>query len=124
MDGPFKDEGYALVGAAMEVYNEKGYGYLEDVYQECLEIELSLQKIPFQSQAELALSYKGIPLSKRYRPDLLVYGELIVELKALKSIGPAEEAQLLNYLKGTGKMVGYLINFGAPRELEWKRMIL
>jgi len=125
LDGPFKAEGYALVGAAMEVYNEQGHGFLlEVVYQECLEMELAMQSIPFIAQPGLTLLYKGRPLTKRYRPDLLVHGELTVELKAQKAIGGIEEAQLLNYLKATGKNVGYLINFGAPGGLEWKRMIL
>lgn len=120
----FEQEGYDLVGAAMEVYNQQGHGFLEEVYQECLEIELGLRQIPFVSQPKLALRYKGHALDRFYRPDLYVYGGLVVELKAMKCLTDNESAQLLNYLKATGKRVGYLLNFGHPDKLEWKRMVL
>jgi GxxExxY protein len=119
-----EQEGYDLMGAAFEVYNDKGFGFLEDIYQECLEMELGDRKIPFVSQGELTVFYKDRPLKKKYRPDLLVLSEIVVELKAVKELCSDHEAQLLNYLKATGKRVGYLINFGCSRELEWKRMIL
>lgn len=67
----YRDEGYRLMGAAFEVYNERGYGLAEDVYQECLEIELALRKIPFIPKQELKYFYKGHELKKRYVPDLL-----------------------------------------------------
>jgi GxxExxY protein len=124
MNEIFKQEGYELVGAAMEVYNVMGPGYLEEVYQECLERELKLREIPFQSQPQLNLYYKGEHLSRYYRPDLFVYSGIVVELKALKRLGNDEMAQILNYLKGTNKQVGYLLNFSAPKELEWKRFVL
>jgi GxxExxY protein len=111
------------MGAAFEVYNEMGNGYLEEVYQECLEQELEMRHIAFASKAELTILYKGRPLNKKYVPDLLVLGEMVVELKAAKQIAPEHEAQLLNYLKATGKTVGYLINFGSVGKLEWKRMV-
>jgi GxxExxY protein len=119
-----KQEGYDLMGAAFEVYNEMGAGFLEDIYQECLEIELADRGIPFVPQEELKVCYKTRPLKKKYRPDFLVFGEIVVELKAVKALCAEHEAQLLNYLKATGKRVGYLINFGNPKELEWKRMVL
>ncbi len=116
-------EGYNLIGAAFEVYNEFGNGFLEEVYQECLEKELLFQKIPFCPKSELSLFYKGELLKKKYIPDLFVYNEIIVELKAAKQLNTDHDAQLLNYLKITKKRVGYLINFGAPGSLEWKRMV-
>ncbi len=119
-----KQEGYDLMAAAFEVYNEEGFGFLEDIYQECIEIELGDRGIPFVAQEELTVFYKKRPLKKKYRPDLLVFEEVIVELKAVKALCPEHEAQLLNYLKATGKRVGYLINFGNSKELEWKRMAL
>lgn len=119
----YEQEGYDLMGAAFEVYNEMGNGYLEDVYQECLEQELGLRKIPFNSKTELTIHYKGTPLKKKYIPDLMVYAEIVVELKAVKQLTPEHEAQLLNYLKTTGKKAGYLINFGSTDKLEWKRMV-
>jgi len=122
--GLFEQEGYDLMAAAFEVYNEMGNGFLEDVYQECFEMELGFRKTPFESQPELPLTYKGNSLKKRYRPDLIVVGEIIVELKAIKRLGDNEYAQILNYLKATGKRVGYLINFGSAGELEWKRFVV
>jgi len=120
----FKEEGYKLVGAAMEVYNTMGMGYLEEVYQECLERELVLRGILFESQPMLSLFYKGEKLNKHYRPDLYVYEEIVVELKAMRHFGNDEFAQILNYLKGTEKRVGYLLNFSSANELEWKRFVL
>lgn len=119
----FKDEVYAIVGAAMEVSNVLGSGFLEAVYQEALEIEMRERKIPFVAQPAISISYKEITLAKTYIPDFICFGLVIVEIKALKALTTVEEAQLLNYLKATGKPVGVLINFGTPK-LEWKRMVL
>ena len=119
-----KQEGYDLMGAAFEVYNSLGYGMAEEIYQQSLEIELGLRKIPFQSKAELSVSYKGHPLTTTYRPDLLVFGGIVVELKAVSTLASEHEAQIFNYLQISRKRVGYLINFGASGELEWKRFVL
>lgn len=110
--------------AAFEVYNDRGYGLAEEIYQECLEIELELQHIPFRSKQELVCFYKGRQLKKRYVPDLYVFGALVVELKAVSELAPEHEAQLINYLRITRQPVGYLINFGHKDTLEWKRIIL
>lgn len=120
----FQQEGYDLMAAAFEVYNEKGSGFLEDVYHECLERELNRRKIPWSTKPTLFIYYKGEPLTRFYTPDLLVFSEIIVELKAARSLAPEHEAQLINYLKATRKRVGYLLNFGAHPRLEWKRMII
>lgn len=120
----FEQEGYDLVGAAIEVYNAMGHGFLEEVYQECLEKELSLRRISYESQPKLPLSYKDMVLDKYYRPDLYVCSGIVVELKAIKEIGDGEFAQLFNYLKGSKKNVGYLLNFGNNEKLEWQRIIL
>jgi GxxExxY protein len=114
---------YAVIGAAMEVHRQLGCGFLEAVYQEALEIELADRGIPFDPQQDLPIVYKGRVLKTLYRPDLLCFAEVVVELKALTQLGPAEEAQVLNYLKGTGYEVGLLINFGRP-SLQTKRFIL
>jgi GxxExxY protein len=116
-------DGYALIGACFEVYNEMGNGYLEDVYQESLEMELADRKIPFVAQPKLPIFYKSRPLRKQYEADLLVLDKIIVELKAVKILLPEHEAQLLNYLKATGRRVGYLVNFGAFPKLDWKRRV-
>ncbi|MEI6339124.1 MAG: GxxExxY protein [Verrucomicrobiota bacterium] len=120
----FQQEGYDLMAAAFEVYNEKGHGFLEDVYQECLEKELALRKIAFQPKPWLQIFYKREPLRQGYEPDLLVCEGIVTELKAVKKLAPEHEAQLLNYLNALGKRVGYLINFGSHPQLEWKRMVL
>lgn len=116
-------DGYALIGACFDVYNEMGSGYLEDVYQESLEIELTDRGIPFVAQPKLPIFYKGRLLRKHYEADLLVLDKIIVELKAVKTLLPEHEAQLLHYLKSTGRRVGYLVNFGAFPQLDWRRRI-
>jgi GxxExxY protein len=120
----YQREGYLLMGAAFEVYNERGYGMAEEIYQESLEIELGLRGIPFQTKAELKCFYKGHELKKRYVPDLLVFGGLVAELKAVTELVPEHEAQLFNYMRIARLPVGYLINFGHKDTLEWKRLIV
>lgn len=119
-----KQEGYDLMGAAFEVYNVLGFGLAEEIYQQSLEIELAHRGIQVVSKAAIDVYFKGIKLSTKYQPDLIVYGEIIVELKAVKSLVPEHESQLINYLRICQKRVGYLINFGNPHELEWKRFVL
>jgi GxxExxY protein len=119
-----KQEGYDLMGAVFEVYNELGYGMAEEVYQAALEVELGLRGIRFTAQAGLDVFFKGHLLTPKYRPDLLVFGEIVVELKTLKELCSEHEAQLFNYMRIARKEVGYLINFGKKGELEWKRFIV
>ena len=123
-DELFKQEGYDLMAAAFEVYNKMGSGFLEDVYQECLALELSARKIPWIAKPKLSIVYKAQPLNKWYEPDLVTFSEIIVELKAARTLAPEHEAQLINYLKATRKRVGYLINFGAHPRLEWRRFVI
>lgn len=118
---PFQQEGYDFMAAAFEVYNELGSGFTEDVYHEALIMELAARKITFQSQVELGIQYKGKPLSRKFKPDLIVYVDIVVGLKTVSALTSDHEAQLLNYLKATGKPVGYLVNFGCREKLEWKR---
>lgn len=117
----FKDEVYAIVGAAMEVSNELGSGFLEAVYQEALAIEFEDRGIRCIAQPTVGIFYKERELTKAYIPDFICFDQITVEIKALKQLTTVEEAQLLNYLKATGKPLGLLVNFGAPK-LEWKRM--
>jgi GxxExxY protein len=119
----YKDEVYAIIGAAMDVHNEFGMGFLEAVYQEALEFELKSRSIPFTSQQLIPVHYKNHVLKKTYVADLLVFEKIIVEIKAIDRLSGHDEAQLLNYLKATGLELGLLINFGAAK-LNWKRMIL
>ena len=120
----YKEEGYKLMGAAFEVHNVQGYGMAEEIYQECLEIELELRGISFKAKQELRCFYKGRELKKRYFPDLFVFDALVVELKAVTQLLPEHEAQLINYMRITKQPVGYLLNFGSKGGLEWKRFIL
>jgi len=120
----FQQQGYDFMAATFEVHNEMGYGFLEEVYHESLELELNQRGIPYISKPKLSLSYKGRLLKKQYEADLIVIGELIVELKAVKALLPEHEAQLINYLRATRKRVGFLVNFGSFPKLEWKRFVL
>ena len=119
-----KEEVYEIVGAAMEVYYKMGRGFLEPVYQEALQIELRRRRIPFKPHEEINLFYKGEQLNKKYIPDFLCFGQIIVELKVCEALGGRETSQLLNYLKASGNHLGLLINFGSSPRLEWKRYVL
>ena len=117
-------ESYAIRGAAFEVYKEMGHGFLESVYQECMEKELARMGVPFRPQPELRLSYKGEALEQTYRPDLICFEQIIVELKAVSELAPQHEAQLINYLRATGMKLGFLINFGAHPSAQIERRVL
>jgi GxxExxY protein len=121
---PFAEEGYALMGAAFEVHREIGGGLLEEIYQECFEIELRLRAAPFTPKDQLVTYYKGNQLKKRYVPDLVAFGSIVTELKAVSALTKEHEAQLLNYMRLSRRPVGYLINFGPIAEVEWKRFVL
>jgi GxxExxY protein len=119
----YKDEVYQIIGAAIEVHRELGPGFLEAVYQEAFEIELTGRGIPFEAQKSLTIKYKGRQLKKEYIADLVCYDKIIVELKAIDRLSSRETAQVLNYLKATGLRVGLAINFGSEGVLEWERRI-
>lgn len=119
-----KDEVYAIIGAAMEVYNQLGAAFLEPIYQEAMEIEVADRQIPAKPQHEIVIKYKNRQLKKFHIADLLCFDKIIVELKAMDGLTTREEAQLINYLKATGLQVGLLINFGSAVKLEWRRLIL
>lgn len=122
-DFPLKDETYHILGACFEVYNEMGCGFLESVYQECLERELTAGKIPFEAQQPIDLVFKGQELQRTFSPDLLCFGKVIVELKAVRRLAPEHRAQLINYLKACGLEVGLLVNFGSYPQLEYERIV-
>ena len=115
MDLIYKDLTGEVIAAAFEVHKTLGCGFLEAVYQEALEIEFGLRKIPFESQKQLEIEYKGVTLKKKYSPDFLVFDKIIVEIKAESQLTTNGEAQLHNYLKATGFKVGLLINFGTTK---------
>lgn len=106
----FKEESYRIIGACFEVYKEKGNGFLEAVYQECLAKEFRYQGIPFLEKPRVPLFYKGDPLVQFYEPDFLCFDEIILEIKAVKILADEHRAQTINYLKSTGKKLGILVN--------------
>ncbi len=117
----YKDLSFAIIGAAMEVHNVLGPGFLEAVYQVALEKELALRKISFEPRVKLPVAYKG-ELIGEYESDLVVDGKIIVELKSISRFNSAHEAQAIHYLTATGLQLALLINFGAG-SLEYKRII-
>ncbi|WP_028315718.1 GxxExxY protein [Desulfatibacillum aliphaticivorans] len=117
----FERETYVIRGAVFEVYSEMGCGFLEAVYQECLETELSARGVPFVAQPDLKLNYKGRILQQFYKPDLVCYSQIILEIKAVKEIAAEHQAQIINYLKGSGLKLGLLINFGSYPKAQIQR---
>jgi len=122
MEIVFKDESYAIMGACFEVYKEKGCGFLESVYQECLALEFGLQQLPYEEHVDLILNYKGYPLKQLYVPDFICHEKIIVEIKAVSELIDTHRAQVHNYLKATGYKLGLLVNFGHHPKLEWERI--
>ncbi len=120
----YKEECYLIQGAIFEVYKEMGTGFLEAVYQECLEIEFKKRNIPFLAQQELRLNYKGENLKQTYRPDFICYDQIIIEIKASKEIATEHKAQILNYLKATKMKLGLLVNFGNSPKVSIARFVL
>src|SRR6266481_8778880 len=118
----YKSESYAIIGASFEVYNEKGCGFLEPVYQECLGIEFEYQRIPAIAKPSLTLSYRGRILKQTYEADYVRFGKIIVELKAVSALTDEHRAQLLNYLHTAGFDLGLLVNFGHYPKLEYERI--
>jgi len=120
----YKDECYAIQGAIFAVYHEMGAGFLEAVYQECLEREFNRLGIPYKSQVELSLYYRSELLRQTYKPDFICYDKIILELKAVKDITDEHRAQVFNYLKTTGFRLGLLVNFGHFPKATITRIII
>ncbi len=123
MDLLYKDECYKIIGACFEVYNNKGCGFLEPVYQECLQIEFDYQGIPYEAQKELFISYRDHRLRQMYKADFVCYGNIIVEIKAVSKLVDEHRGQVINYLNAAGVKLGLLVNFGHYPQLEWERVI-
>ena len=119
----YKEESYRIMGAAFEVYKEKGSGFLEAVYQECLALEFETQGVPAIEKTLLALRYKGRELKQRYEPDFLCFDTIIIEINAVKTLLDEHRAQIVNYLKATGKELGILINFGHHPKVQYERFV-
>ena len=119
----FKDESYTIMGAMFEVYNEMGCGFLEPVYQECVELEMADQEIPFVARVQLKLNYKHHLLKAKYIPDAICYDKVVLELKAVKEITDEHRAQVHNYLKAAGYRLGIIVNFGHYPKLQYERIV-
>jgi GxxExxY protein len=122
MEGEQDPRTYRIIGAAMEVHRQLGYGFLEAVYQEAIAIELESERIPFRREVDLPIFYKGRKLRTFYTADFVCFDAVVLELKALSELTSTHESQVLNYLKATGLSVGLLLNFGSSR-LEYRRLV-
>jgi GxxExxY protein len=117
----YKEESYKIIGACFEVYKQKGCGFTEQVYHECLKIEFRLRGIEFVSEPIIQLKYKGEILEAYFKPDFVCYDKIIVELKAVSKLIDENRAQTLNYLNATKFELGLLVNFGHFPQLEYER---
>lgn len=120
----FKDEAFRIRGAIFHVYRTMGSGFLEAVYQECLAIEFAKRGVPFEPLKALPLRYDGVVLRQTYVADFVCFGQIIVELKALRAIAPEHRAQVINYLRAAEMKLGLLVNFGAAPGVEIERFAL
>ncbi len=119
----FKEESYAIMGAYFEVYKTMGPEFLEGVYQECLAIELTTRGIPLIENPRLKLMFKETSLQQTYEPDFFCYGEILLEIKAVKNLIDDFRTQTINYLKTTKKQLALLVNFGHYPQLEYERFV-
>jgi GxxExxY protein len=119
-----EQETHRILGGCFEVYKEKGCGFVEPVYQECLELELASRGIEFLAQHQIGLSYKGRALRQTYRADFVCFGKVIVEIEAVSALTDEHRAQVMNYLRATGLRVGLLINFSHYPGVEHERFVI
>lgn len=117
-----KEESYKIIGACFEVYKQKGCGFTETVYQECLAIEFAIQEIPFVRHPRILMDYKGTILQQYFELDFLCFDKVIVELKAVRSLIDEHRSQTLNYLNATKFDLALLVNFGNHPKLEYERL--
>lgn len=120
----YREKSYEIIGACFNVYKDKGVGFLEPVYQECLEIEFDFLEIPYLSQHELNLQHRGQKLKKTFKPDFICFEKIILEIKAITRLTDEHRAQVLNYLKAAKIKLGLLVNFGHYPKLEYERIVL
>lgn len=118
----YPKESYKINGAIYEVHNALGPGLLEKVYQEALEKEFLLQKIPFEREKSFQITYKGDILEQKYIADFVCYDKIVLELKAVEDLLPIHKAQVINYLAITGYKLGLLVNFNA-RQVQPERIV-
>ncbi|MBQ9641053.1 MAG: GxxExxY protein [Bacteroidaceae bacterium] len=118
----YKEESYAIIGAALEVHKILGCGFAEKVYQDALEIEFTQRNIPFQREKHLPVSYKGLQIKHDFFADFICYDKIVIECKAVAGLLPIHQVQTLNYLKIGQFKLGLLINF-SQQNLEYKRIV-
>ena len=119
-----KDEVFAIQGAFFEVSREMGTGFLEAVYQECLEREFAQRAIPHKRHPKLTLVYKGVAISPTYTPDFICFEQIIIELKVAQTITDAHRAQVINYLRATNLKLGLIVNYGVYPKAQVERIAL
>ena len=120
----YREESYLIQGAIFEVYTVMGPGFLESVYQECLEIEFRNRGIPYESQKELQIWYKDVMLEKHFIADLICYDRIIIELKTVSKLDDIHRAQVFNYLQATGLRLGMLVNFHSHPKVTIERIVI
>jgi GxxExxY protein len=123
MDLIYREEVYGIIGACFEVYHEIGSGFLEEVYQQTLEHELSLRNIPFVAKPKPDAHCKGVLLNKKYEPDFDLHAKIIMEIKAVSSLAAEHRAQVHDHLKPSSFKVGLLVNIGKANDLEYERIV-
>ena len=119
----YKEDAFANVGACFEVYNDKGSGFLEAVYQECLELEFRYPQPPVYSSSRTQCSTKATNSTPALFPGFTRFGKIIVEIKAASALTNEHRAQVHNYLKATDYRLGLLVNLGHPKKLEYERIV-
>ena len=118
----FKEEVYRIMGACFEVYKDKGAGFVEAVFHECLEFEFKHLGLPVVSKPSLPLFYRGHPLKQTFEPDFVWFGKIILKLKAVSKLVDEHRAQVINYLKASGLHLGLLVNMGHFPRVDWERI--
>jgi GxxExxY protein len=118
-----KDETYSIIGLCMEVHKVLGKGHNENVYGDALEYEFKMNNIPYEREKQYNINYKDIVLPRYYFSDFTVFGEIILEIKAIQTLTSSETKQVLNYLAASKNKIGLLVNFGED-SLKYKRLIL
>lgn len=103
-----------------KIYANLGWGYLEDIYKDSMEIEFQRNRVPYKREVYIRPSYDGVVLPHFYKADFVCFGDIIVEVKAVKALGSADKAQLLNYIKATNAEGGYLVNFCNTSTLQFE----
>ncbi len=118
----YPEKSYDIIGKCFEVHNQLGAGFLEIVYKDALEFEFRKAGIPFEREKEYLVNYKGVILPHKFYADFVVFGNIILEVKAISEIPDFAIAQAINYLKVSNNKLALIVNFGEPK-LCYKRIV-